>query len=294
MARANALVKAQAELDASTGEATSVADYLGFHADERTSIDPAPEVVARPAALAPPIVESAAPTPVPEPEAAEPEASEQGGGYRVTDASRRMARHSPTYAAPVVESYMTVSQAALQEALRYFKVVVVVNKAECPHPTPTDCQAAQKARLYRDGALADSFEVSTGTERLKKPPASPAYVARTPLGWHTPQILLPRHFSRLWRGPMNYAVFFAGGIALHATGPDHYKHLGHRASGGCVRFREDHAVTVFNAVREAGVGRVPRLNRAGGLVRNERGEVEMRAGYNTLIIVENVPESTSS
>jgi hypothetical protein len=194
----------------------------------------------------------------------------------------------------MVREIAQATSADLQEVLKHFQVVLVVNKAECPYSNHQQCASAQKARFYRNGALQDVWPVSTGTERLKKPPYSGAYVARTPVGWHSPQVLDANHYSNLWDAPMPWAVFFAGGIAVHATNSPAYRNLGHRASGGCVRLHANHAETFFRAIREAGTGQVPVYHRGGGLLRSGNGQVQTHQSYNTLIIVENVPEGTST
>ncbi len=75
---------------------------------------------------------------------------------------------------------------------------------------------------------------------------------RTPTGTYKPQFLSPRHRSSLYNGaPMPWAIFFHGNYAIHGT--DQVKRLGRPASAGCVRLHPDHAKTLFQMVREAGM-----------------------------------------
>ncbi|MNL70470.1 L,D-transpeptidase catalytic domain [compost metagenome] len=48
---------------------------------------------------------------------------------------------------------------------------------------------------------------------------------------------------------MEFAIFFNGGIALHAAHPELYKYLGRRASGGCVRQHYQDAEYLYNLAR---------------------------------------------
>ena len=53
---------------------------------------------------------------------------------------------------------------------------------------------------------------------------------------------------------MPNAVFFIGGIAVHATGTSHYPELGTRASGGCVRTKLEISKLIREKVMETGRG----------------------------------------
>lgn len=86
---------------------------------------------------------------------------------------------------------------------------------------------------------------------------------------------------------MPWAVFFNGGIALHATTKAHYPELGKRASGGCVRFKYENAKTVYGLIKDAGKAMVPKFTQSGKILRDENGEIILEENYDTLIIVEN-------
>jgi lipoprotein-anchoring transpeptidase ErfK/SrfK len=63
----------------------------------------------------------------------------------------------------------------------------------------------------------------------------------------------------MWRSrryhmsPMPYSIFFRGGYAIHGTYET--RHLGARASHGCIRLSPGHAAALFSLVRGAGLGR---------------------------------------
>jgi lipoprotein-anchoring transpeptidase ErfK/SrfK len=72
----------------------------------------------------------------------------------------------------------------------------------------------------------------------------------TPTGEYGPTWLSPNHWSKKYRAPMPYAVFFHGGYAIHAT--DAVRRLGQPASHGCVRLAKDNAAMFFKLVAKYG------------------------------------------
>jgi|GEM_PF-1292255 Uncharacterized protein conserved in bacteria len=157
-----------------------------------------------------------------------------------------------------------------------FPVVIKVSKAA----------NVQQMWVYQQGVLTHSFLVSTGRERWETAKSGRYYFTGTPVGWYQPQRLIRKHYSETWEAYMEYAVFFVGGVALHATTPDHYKELGRRASGGCVRLHKDNAFIIFNLVTSEGRGLVPVVNRHGQVARDRKGNIIRKVGWNTMIIVE--------
>lgn len=103
-----------------------------------------------------------------------------------------------------------------------------------------------------DGNVVASWKVSTGTEQRKCAP-SRCYIARTPVGTWAPKSMHFNYTSRLWAARMDRAIFFTGGIALHATYGENIDKLGSRASGGCIRQRPDHADQLFRLVKQVGM-----------------------------------------
>lgn len=161
-----------------------------------------------------------------------------------------------------------------------YKVVVVVNKA-------AKGKTAQRATVYVDGKLFKTYTVSTGRETPEKSPSGKVYHSITPTGWYQPTLFSPNHYSKTWKAPMPWSVFFVGGIALHATTQSHYADLGRRASGGCVRFTYNNAKELYHIIKNAGSGSVPQFTKQGQLIRDEQGNLVYQQNYNTLIIVEN-------
>lgn len=163
---------------------------------------------------------------------------------------------------------------------QYFEVVVLVNKANRG-------PSAQTAQVYVGGEHYKTFAVSTGREKRELAPSGKVYRSTTPQGWFRPIYFSPNHYSQTWKAPMPWAVFFNGGIALHATTPSHYDELGRRASGGCVRLHHDDAEELYHLIKNAGKGVVPRFRQSGRIMRDSSGRISLERNYNTLIIVEN-------
>lgn len=98
----------------------------------------------------------------------------------------------------------------------------------------------QMLRLYVDGALTQTFPVST---------ARRGYI--TPVGEYQPQWLSRYHRSKKYNNaPMPWAVFFHGGYAIHGT--TEVRQLGRPASHGCVRLHPDNAKLFFKLVQNVG------------------------------------------
>ena len=157
-----------------------------------------------------------------------------------------------------------------------FPVVIRVSKAA----------NVQQMWVYQQGVLTNNFLVSTGREQWETAKSGRYYFTGTPVGWYQPQRIIRKHYSETWEAYMEYAVFFVGGVALHATTPDHYKELGRRASGGCVRLHKINAQIVYDLVTSEGKGLVPVVNRRGQVARDRNGNIIRKIGWNTMIIVE--------
>lgn len=106
--------------------------------------------------------------------------------------------------------------------------------------------------LYVDGERDTSWYVSTGAEEYLCPPEGHCYYARTPIGTFRPYRMHREYRSRLWGGAkMDYAIFFKGGVALHATDEEYT--LGRANSGGCVRQETHMAKYLFEIVERYGM-----------------------------------------
>lgn len=165
------------------------------------------------------------------------------------------------------------------DLLQYFPVVVVVNKA-------VKGPSAQTMKLYHRGVLMNTFKVSTGREKDEIAKSGRKYFSVTPVGWYAPTQTFEKYWSNTWQAWMEYSVFFVGGIATHATTPDHYKELGSRASGGCVRLEKKNAKIVYDLVLGEGQGEVPVFTRDGKISKDLWGNVKTKKSWNTIIIVE--------
>jgi lipoprotein-anchoring transpeptidase ErfK/SrfK len=106
--------------------------------------------------------------------------------------------------------------------------------------------AAQRMLVAADGEPLYVWPVST---------ARAGYV--TARGRFHPIWLDANHRSHRYDNvPMPHSIFFHGGEAIHGTyGRTEVRHLGHRASHGCIRLRPDHAATLFRMVEEVGRAR---------------------------------------
>jgi lipoprotein-anchoring transpeptidase ErfK/SrfK len=114
-------------------------------------------------------------------------------------------------------------------------------------------KSQQRLWVYEDGVETGSWLVSTGLEKQKCAP-SRCYIARTPTGQWTPKRMFYTYTSQLWNARMDRAIFFTGGIALHATYGENIAKLGTKASGGCVRQSPENADKLFRLVKSYGMG----------------------------------------
>jgi lipoprotein-anchoring transpeptidase ErfK/SrfK len=155
------------------------------------------------------------------------------------------------YASPEEIAPLQVEQPVVKEA----RLQIVVNQA----PQGTD-KYAQTLEAFLDGELLYRTVVSTGKEKSVHTPPSPRYpqghdyIAHTPAGRFTIKKRDIDHVSGTWtNASMPFAQFFAGGVAIHATTPNHFAMLGQRDSGGCVRLHPRDAKIMWNLVGKIGV-----------------------------------------
>ncbi|MFP5490980.1 MAG: L,D-transpeptidase [Bacteriovoracia bacterium] len=130
------------------------------------------------------------------------------------------------------------------------KVVIVVNKAAAG-------AGAQTMTIYENGEQVMKTKVSTGKEERVTAASGRTYVSTTPNGFFRPTKMYTDYLSYTWNAPMPNAVFFVGGIAIHATGASNYSKLGTRASGGCVRTTLEDSKKVREFVMDTGRGSAP-------------------------------------
>lgn len=181
----------------------------------------------------------------------------------------------PTAPSPLIEPFSPaqIYDTYGVDVYAEFPVVIVVSKG------------SQTATVYHHGSVVKQFLVSTGREKYERAKSGRWYTTTTPSGWFAPQRYVRTHYSNTWDAVMEYAIFFNGGIALHATTPDHYKDLGHRASGGCVRMHKTNAIWFWNLSLSESRANVPYFTRSGQLLRNRDGSIKRHVASATLIIV---------
>jgi hypothetical protein len=158
------------------------------------------------------------------------------------------------------------------------KMVIVINKS-------TIGSTAQKMKIYIDGTLAYEWKVSTGREKLEKAKSGRVYVTTTPVGYFRPTKLVANYHSNTWKADMPNAVFFIGGIAIHAS--NHIEQLGQRASGGCIRLAPSNAKALFQLIKKMEIQSVDAINRSGKTALNRAGNPLKVTNRDVLIIVEN-------
>jgi lipoprotein-anchoring transpeptidase ErfK/SrfK len=152
----------------------------------------------------------------------------------------------------IAQEFQITGDSYFKTAVAYSnRLYILVNKAESG-TSPT----AQTMQVYLDGQLIYNFAVSTGRERPEIAKSGKRYISSTPTGDFRIQRRSKNHYSSTWLAPMPYAQFFVGGIAIHATVPSHYKALGHRDSGGCVRLHLDNAKIMWDLVDRVGANNV--------------------------------------
>jgi lipoprotein-anchoring transpeptidase ErfK/SrfK len=75
----------------------------------------------------------------------------------------------------------------------------------------------------------------------------------TPRGSFRVRGMARMHYSRKYdNSPMPWSLFFKGGFAIHGTG--YVRALGRPVSHGCVRLHPSNAASLFQLVREHGLG----------------------------------------
>lgn len=116
--------------------------------------------------------------------------------------------------------------------------------------------AIQKEHLdvFYKGQRVYTWLVSAGCNCMKHPSSGAPYFATTPPGNYKIFLMHRHHRSTVFNNArMDFAMFFRGGIALHATYGANVANLGKPASGGCVRQDEPNAEALFNLVTRVGV-----------------------------------------
>jgi hypothetical protein len=104
--------------------------------------------------------------------------------------------------------------------------------------------------LYVEGALVDSFKVSTGDTKHETPtfdvrPSGPIFKK------YTSKKFPGGNYQGL--GNMPYAVFISGGFAIHGTTTGNIARLGKKASHGCIRLHPDNGKLFSELIREVGL-----------------------------------------
>lgn len=74
---------------------------------------------------------------------------------------------------------------------------------------------------------------------------------KTPRGSWRVQRMARVHWSRQYKAPLPHALFFVGGVAIHATKGVH--RLGTPASHGCVRLAPQNAASLYSLVARHGM-----------------------------------------
>jgi hypothetical protein len=142
------------------------------------------------------------------------------------------------------------TSAQIAKLVEEHKVVMLINKsAKGPN--------AQTMTVFENGTEVLKTKVSTGKEERVTSASGRTYVSTTPNGFFRPTKMYTDYLSYTWNAPMPNAVFFVGGIAVHATGASNYSKLGSRASGGCVRTTLEDSKKIRELVMETGRGSAP-------------------------------------
>lgn len=133
------------------------------------------------------------------------------------------------------------------QAVKTHRLVIAVNKA-------AKGPGAQTLTIFENGVEVFKDKISTGREKQEKSKSGRVYFSTTPKGYFRPTKIYKDYMSYTWNAPMPNAVFIVGGIALHATSQSHYKELGTRASGGCVRLKLEQSKMIREKVMDTGKG----------------------------------------
>lgn len=189
-----------------------------------------------------------------------------------------------------------------QDMLNNFDLFLYVSKAKRG-------PLAQRLYVFRkeggeDLALIHDWAASTGREQQEVSPRGRRAFTATPRGYYQidPQRMYSSYHSYNWDQPMPHAMFFnwerkglQTGLAIHATSAQTLEKLGQRASAGCVQLAPDHAETLFNLIRKAYRGQVPRfaydaasrtMSNSGAFLRDRKGRLKMTDGYRVLVFIE--------
>jgi hypothetical protein len=142
------------------------------------------------------------------------------------------------------------TRSQIAQFLKEHKVVIIVNKSAAgPN--------AQTMTVYENGTEVIQAKVSTGKEQRVTSSSGRTYVSTTPVGFFRPTKMYTDYLSYTWNAQMPNAVFFIGGIAIHATGTSNYSKLGTRASGGCVRTTLEVSKQLREFIMDSGRGSAP-------------------------------------
>ena len=153
-----------------------------------------------------------------------------------------------------------------------------------------------------------SFPVSTGREEDEQ------YFTATPTGLFQLDInrFEPMAYSAKWNdAAMPWAMFLdysyrtsMTGVALHAAiGARELSHMGHRASGGCVRLPLDRADALFHRFQASEKGKVPvfafdetrgTTNTLGAVAGDANGHIYLADGVRVLVVIEDYPGTGSA
>lgn len=114
-------------------------------------------------------------------------------------------------------------------------------------------KSSQRAYLYINGSLSDSWLVSTGIPGYGTPNFD-----KHPNGRIYDRYNSTKFPGGDWQGlgNMPYAVFIKGGFAVHGTPQGNWSKLGRQASHGCIRMHPDNAYRFNRLVRSYGVSNV--------------------------------------
>lgn len=140
-----------------------------------------------------------------------------------------------------------LNKEGVERAAQTYPLVIAVNKK-------AKGNGAQTLTMYEDGVKVLEQKISTGRETPEVAKSGRKYFSTTPKGYYRPTKVYTNYYSNTWKADMPNAVFFIGGIALHATTKSHYAELGTRASGGCVRLRLESSKLIREKVMETGLG----------------------------------------
>nr|WP_295903938.1 L,D-transpeptidase [uncultured Bdellovibrio sp.] len=180
-----------------------------------------------------------------------------------------------------VRSLAEFQQVEAMNIFSEFPIVLVINKkASGP--------GAQRMKVYEYGKLVAEWKTSTGRERWETAKSGRTYFTGTPTGYYYPYELIRNGWSETWDAPMDFSVFFNGGVAVHATTSNHYSELGYRASGGCVRLHRNNASYIYERILQEGRGLVPIINQSGMVSRDRYGRPLRAVKWRTLIVVEDI------